>query len=527
MLDILRANKGSLIAWVFLGAIIVVFVVSFGPGSFARGGGCAGGGDVSYAASVNGKTIAADDFKREYQQLLSAFQRQTGQPLSRELADQLGLRSAALNQLVDKELVVTEARRRGLAVTDQELSDTVHQMPSFQDGGKFSFDLYQRTAAMYYGSPSRFEAALRDDLLYQKMMAVVRETVKISDAEVRQAWLADADKVDLVFVRFPLAAAAAEAKPSDADVKAYAAANADRIEKFYKDNAARFDQKKKVKVRHILVKVAPNAPSTEEDAARQKIEAIAARVKKGEDFAKVAQQTSEDPNTKAQGGELGFVAEGLVEKPFADAAFALEKGQVSAPVRTRGGFELVQAEDVVPAKKVSLDGARPEIARELLAQERARSLAEERAKGALAAARSGKPLAELFPPADAKGKKPVQLGAAVVAAEETGTFPASTGAFLPKLGAVPGLLEDALAANAGAVLPRVYESAQGPVVAVVKTRERPDPKAFDAARPQLATRLVNRKESAVQQAWLRELRDGASIKVNEALVKSSQPIAED
>ena len=524
MLDILRANKGSLIAWVFLGAIIVVFVVSFGPGSFARGSGCAGGGGSSYAARVNGKTIAAGDFERQYGQMLRMFQQQTGQPLSKDLAEKLGLRQAALNQLVDKQLVVEEALRRGLVVSDQELSDAVHEMPTFQEGGRFNYDVYQRTVAAYYGSPSRFEAGLRDDLAYQKMMAAVRETVKVSDAEVKAAWLADADKVDLSFVRIPLAAAQAAAKPSEAEAKAFATANADRVKKFYEENAARYDQQRKLKARHILVRVAPNAPAGEEEAARRRAEALAARVQKGEDFGKVAREASDDENTKAAGGELGYVAEGLVEKPFSDAAFALEKGQVSAPVRTRAGFELVQAEEVVPAKKVSLDEARLDIARELLGQEKGKKLAEERARAALAAAGAGHRLADQFPAADAKGKTPVKLGGTVIAADETGPVSSSAGTFLPKLGAVPGLLEDALAAKAGDVLPKVYASAQGPVVAVVKSREKPDPAAFEAARGQLSTRLRNRKESQVEQAWLKELRAGADVKVNEALVRAAAPV---
>ncbi len=524
MLDILRANKGSLLAWVFLGAIIIVFVISFGPGSFARGGGGCAGTGTSYAARVNGRSIPAADYERQYGQMVRMFQQQTGQPLSRELAQQLGLRTAALNQLVDRQLVIDEAARRGIVITDQELAKAIMDMPAFRgDGGQFSKDVYQRTAAAYYGSTGRFESALRDDLVYQRMMAALRETVKVSDAEVRQAWLADADKVGLEFVRFPLAAAQAEARPTDAEAKAFADAEPKRIEAYYRENAARYDQKAKVKARHILVRVAPNAPADQEPAARKKIDGLAARVKKGEPFAQVAKEASDDKNTAPRGGELGYVAEGLVEKPFAEAAFALKPGEVSQPVRTSAGWHLIRAEEVVPARKVSLDDARLEIARTLLAQDRARKLADERARAALAQARAGKPLAALFP-ADAKAKKGAP--GAQPAVDETGAFPASAGDFLPKIGSAPGLLADALAAGPGQVLPRVYDTAQGPVVAAVKLRERPDPAAFDAARGQIATRLQNRKESQVESAWLKKLRDGADVKVNEALVAAAQPVEE-
>lgn len=520
MLDILRANKGSLIAWVFLGAIIVVFVVSFGPGSFARGGGgCAGPGADS-AAVVNGKTITTEDFQRQYAELLKVFERQTGQPLSRELADQLGLRAAALNQLVDRTLAVQEAKRLGIVASDQEISDTVRAIPAFQTGGAFDFDAYKRAVSAYYGSPARFEAQLRDDLVYQKVMATLRESVNVSPDAVRQAWLADADRVGLTFVRFPVAAAESAERPTDADAKAFAAADAARVEKYYADNAARYDQKKKVRARQILVRVPQGASTAQEEAAKKKIDEAAARVKKGEPFAKVASEVSEDPATKDRGGELGFVTEGIVDKAIADAAFSLAPGQVSQPVRTASGWHLLQVEEVVPAKKITLDEARLDIAKTLLAQDRAKALAGAEAAKALSAAKAGKPLADLFPAAGAKGKKPFTLGGQTISAEETGAFTAGSPA-IPKLGAVPDLLQDALAANAGAVLPKVYDTPAGPVVAVVTTRERPDPKAFEAARAAVETRLENRKLSQVEAAWMKHLRDTGSVKVNEAAVTAA------
>ena len=132
-------------------------------------------------------------------------------------------------------------------------------------------------------------------------------------------------------------------------------------------------------------------------------------------------------------------------------------------------------------------------------------VAREKAEAALAAARSGKPLA------------PVKVGAGNFSPEDTGPFSRST-PFVPKIGEAQGLLADAFAAKAGQALPRVYDTPAGPVVAVVKERETPDPKAFDAQREAIESRLRNRKESAVQAAWLRELRAGAKVETNPQLL---------
>ena len=155
MLDKLRANKGGLVTWIFLLAIIAVFVLYFGPGSFANvegGSGC-GAAQASYAARVNGKTILAGDLQRQLSQLRRMFQQQTGQPITREMMEQYGLASVALEQVVGRELVVQEARRRGLRVTDEEITSTVHASPEFQAGGKFQYPLYERATRASFGSP--------------------------------------------------------------------------------------------------------------------------------------------------------------------------------------------------------------------------------------------------------------------------------------------------------------------------------------------------------------------------------------
>lgn len=519
MLDNLRANKGGIITYFFLFAIIIVFVVSFGPGSFDKG--CSGQQAPVWAAEVNGQVVTATEYEQAYGTLLRAFQQQAGQAFSRELAEQLGLQGMAMNQLVERTLVTQEARRQGLVISDDELARTIVELPGFKGAdGRFDKEAYRTAVEGAYGSVKQFEKVMREDLLYQRMLAGLRQTVKVAEGEVREAWTTDHDQVSLAFVRFPLAAAEVEVKkPTTTEVVAFVATQGPRLEKAYQEAAARFDQPKKVRARHILVKVAAGATADADAAARKKLEALAARVEKGEDFGLVAGQASEDEASKARGGDLGFVAEGLVEKAFSDAAFALEQGKVSAPVRTAAGWHLIRADQVVAAKKVSLDEARAVLAPELIVKDRAAAMAGARAAAALAAVKAGKSLASLFPTEEAAKKAkqaPVKLGAALVVADSTGPF-GDQGAFVPKLGAAPELAAAALAGTAGKPLDRVFETPQGPVVAVVETRERPDPAQFAAQRDQVAQRLIGRKESQVQQAWLKQLRDAATVKTNAAL----------
>ncbi|HET7825725.1 MAG TPA: SurA N-terminal domain-containing protein, partial [Anaeromyxobacter sp.] len=156
MLDVLRSNAKSLFTWVIVGGIAVVFAINFGPGSLSKGG--FRGASAPYAAKVNGKTIPAGEWARKYQQLYGMYRQQGGEAFTQELAAQIGLPRQAMDILVDHELVVQEAKRRGIVVTSQELTTLVQSMPSFQQNGQFDREAYLDYARANYGGAAKLEA---------------------------------------------------------------------------------------------------------------------------------------------------------------------------------------------------------------------------------------------------------------------------------------------------------------------------------------------------------------------------------
>jgi peptidyl-prolyl cis-trans isomerase D len=515
MLDTLRANSRSILTYVLFGIIIVVFIVSFGPGSR----GCTSGNarSESWVAKVNGAAVAPAEFDQQYGQLARLY-RQQGADLDGLF--QARLRQMAMDQLVQRELVNQEAARQGIAVTDEDVSVAIKSLPGFQTNGQFDIDLYKNIVTGSYGSPAKFETQMRRDLAYQKMLALVRETARVSDDEVKSAWTSENDKVNLEIARFPLSQARLDAKPTDAQVQDFAARNGARVEQFYKENAARFDKKKRVRARHILAKVDEKAPQAAQDAARKKIEDLAARVKAGEDFGKLAEQYSDDPSAKGRGGDLGFFGQGLMAKPFEDAAFKLKAGELSGPVRTQFGWHLVKVEAVQEPEVVSLDKARPEIAKELLEGDLAKQAARKLAEDVLARLRAGKSFAEALPAAEAKkGPAPVKLGGQIVKAEETGPFSAGSSPNVPRVGPAPELFADALAGSTGVVLGKVYDTAAGPVVARIKERQRPDAAKFAEKKGEMETQLRLRREAELERGWVDALRKKAKVETNAAFVR--------
>jgi parvulin-like peptidyl-prolyl isomerase len=111
----------------------------------------------------------------------------------------------------------------------------------------------------------------------------------------------------------------------------------DQAKKYYEEHPDEFKQEEQIKVRHILVPVAPDATPEQKAAARRKAEQARAAVKASGDFAAVARKESSGP-TAADGGELGWVGRGQTLPEFEAAAFLLDKGQTSDVVETKLGF---------------------------------------------------------------------------------------------------------------------------------------------------------------------------------------------
>jgi len=141
---------------------------------------------------------------------------------------------------------------------------------------------------------------------------------------------------------------------SDADAK-----------KYYDDNPAKFEEPEMVRASHILLMTTDpktNLELTEEQKAakRKEMEGLLKRARAGEDFAKLAQEYSEDPGSKDKGGEYKF-PRGQMVPEFESAAFSLKTNEVSDIITTRYGYHIIKLSEKIPAHKVSFEKAEAEI----------------------------------------------------------------------------------------------------------------------------------------------------------------------
>lgn len=506
-----------LFSFLFVLAIAVVFVLQFGPGS--RGCDAPLVPNVSTAAAlVNGKEIPLREFQRAYALRLQAYRSQG------DLPEAFTQRIAAgtLDELVSFELLSQAAEAAGVAVSDEELLEILHKNKDFQKDGAFDFERYEQVLRDYYAkSAADFEAELRRRLAAVRLLEMVESTAVVSDDEVHARFLKDGDTVTLTVVRFLPSMYADQVKaPTAAEVAAFQAAQAPRVQAYYTDNPAAYRTGEKVHARHLLVQVPKGAPPADVAAAKARAEAYRKEILGGKDFADVARANSDDASSKSEGGDLGWAERAAYVPEFSQAAFNLKVGQVSEPVKTPFGWHLIVVEEKQPAVAKPLPEVSSEIAALLLKRDRARALAEAEAKKTLAAVQAGKTLAQLHPPKKEgeasfeQAKKPESA--------DTGRFSVSR-TFIPQVGPAPELLAAAAAAEAPGPLPAVFPAGEGFVVAQVTERERATPASYAAKQDAVRADALRTKQNELRTSYLEALKKTAKIINNQGLV-GAEPV---
>ncbi|MBW2221374.1 MAG: peptidylprolyl isomerase [Deltaproteobacteria bacterium] len=137
------------------------------------------------------------------------------------------------------------------------------------------------------------------------------------------------------------------------------------VEEYYTSHQDEFKIPEKIKVSYILIKVDPKAQKEVKDEKKAKAEEILAKAKAGEDFSALAKQYSEDTKTKKKGGVLSFFAKGSKDSEFEKAAFSLKKNEISDPILTKKGYNIIKLIDKKEGRTKSLKEASNKIRNKL------------------------------------------------------------------------------------------------------------------------------------------------------------------
>jgi peptidyl-prolyl cis-trans isomerase SurA len=277
--------------------------------------GCKQAVSDNVAATVNGRVITYSDLDKYYQSRYTA----SG---TRPSDDQMQIQKLeVLRTLVDNQILLQRAEKLGLMATDAEVDVKFTELKS-----PFTQEEFQRQLAARKMSADDLKSQIRQDLSIQKLInKEITSHIAITDKDVAD---------------------------------------------FYNANKSSFNfPEPQVHMAQILVTPAPdpsvvnlkNDKAQNDEQARKKIDGIMARLRQGEDFAIVAQNFSEDPNTAQNGGDLGFVPESALEKANPDlrkAVMAMSPGQITPVIRTAEGYRILKVISKEPAGQRELSDPR-------------------------------------------------------------------------------------------------------------------------------------------------------------------------
>lgn len=384
-----RIREGSQGPWAM--AIIALIVLSFvfaGVGSYLTSPG------TSAVATVNGEEISAQELDRAYQNQRAQMESQFGESVAQLFSSEeylANFRRSALDRLISEKLIQQQASEIGLRVSDEQIRETIVQMPEFQFGGQFDNERFQTILRQNGFSPADFRNYLRIQMTQNQLAAALTTSAFALDSEVEEANMLQRQTRDAKHLMVSAASFADSVEVSEAD-----------IETFYNNNIASFDTEEKVKLAYVKLSVEDlkgrvsvdddavrtyyeaNLPSygkeeerrvshiliesgDDVDAARAEIEALKAQLDNGADFATLASENSDDTFSAENGGDLDFITPEMMDAEFDEAAFALDSvGDVSDIVETDFGFHIIKLTDINEAQTKSFEEVESDIRESLL-----------------------------------------------------------------------------------------------------------------------------------------------------------------
>jgi peptidyl-prolyl cis-trans isomerase D len=284
--------------------------------------------------------------------------------------------------LVQRAILKHEADRMNLQVSDEDLRRELQTGPFaqylFPNGTYIGDDAYMNfVQSAFQTTRGDFESQVKSDMELNRLQALITGGVTVSDNAVREAYKVDGTKVKFDYAVISSDDLRKTINPSDAELQDFFKKNAARyanavpetrkieyvsfdtsnlpggkpqisdadVQAYYNAHQDQYQVKEQVKVRHILIAVPAGADAKTDAAAKAKAEDILKQIKAGGNFADLASKNSDDPGSKTQGGELGWLDRGKTVPEFDKEAFTLAPGQTSDLVKTQFGYHILQVEE--------------------------------------------------------------------------------------------------------------------------------------------------------------------------------------
>lgn len=382
-----------------IGAIVVVFVF-WGIGSFQSS-------RFQSVATVNGESITLPEYLKTYNTLLRTYQEKMGGEASEEMLKKLRLPEMAVNQLIERTLLLQAARNLGIIVTDEELRQHIQRYPAFQDEHGFNQKRYVALLGRNRLTPADFEAGERQQLILQKVVQLISSFAKVSEAELQELFRLEREMVEVDYLVVKPTKYAAGQTASDAEVTAFYEAHKEQfrvpekvqvryvllrdqdlaaqvkiseeeIKEYYQEHGEEFVRPKVIDVRQILLAEPAKAAVADKKRLEARAQEILQRAQQGENFISLVNLYSQDQVSRPQGGALTDVSRGKRHPAWEATAFGLRPG-MAGMARTPQGFFIIKMEEIKEAETLPLAQVKEQIASRLK-ELKGRQLVEKKAE---------------------------------------------------------------------------------------------------------------------------------------------------
>jgi peptidyl-prolyl cis-trans isomerase D len=391
MFDAVRNNKR--IVQGFLVLIMLPFAF-FGLDSYFNGGGAGAG-----VAKVGDVQISQQEYQQALREQQERVRSQVGQ-VDPKMFENPAFRKAILDDLINRHLLLIEAGKRRLFVSDEAVRNAIASIEAFHENGKFSTQRYEALLRGQGMSPQGFEAQVRQDMTLQRLAGSIGQSGVLSTTVGERVLALQTEQRDVQEILLGLDAYRAKVKLADDAARKFYDENSKRFETpdqaraefvvlsqdgvevkvsdeeikaWYDGHKDRYQQPEERRASHILIAT----EGKDKAQARAKAEQVLKEVQKTPAaFAELAKKNSDDPGSAGQGGDLGFFGRGMMVKPFDDAVFALKEGETSGIVESDFGFHIIRLTGVRAAREKPLAEVRGEIEKELKTAAAGRKFAE-------------------------------------------------------------------------------------------------------------------------------------------------------
>ncbi|MBU2645709.1 SurA N-terminal domain-containing protein [bacterium] len=384
MLDLIRNNVQSF-GVKFIVGIVVMVMAFFGVSAFRNQG-------INTIATIDGYEIKVSRYQRAFEQAQNEI-RQRFKSQAAEYMKMINLPAQIVQQLVNNALLLKSAQKLGLAITDQELAQSVFETPAFQTDNRFDPKKYDSMLTNNRIDKLLYEKDLRENLLSEKYIQLLTSGVLVSRQLVDEEFRRLKTEMTVKLIEFTPEMFSKNIAVTDTEISEYydqhrsdfqqkkqyvityftldindikdkAIVRDKEVQRYYEKNKdTEFSTRASFLARHILIPIPEDKNEKEMILARNKADGIYQQLKeKPALFPQLASKNSADTVSAKNGGSLGWVEKGTFVKEFELAVEQLKKNEISKPFLTNYGYHIMQLLDQKPPEVKPYESVEKEIA---------------------------------------------------------------------------------------------------------------------------------------------------------------------